>query len=269
MGTVQHQAAVDGARRIGYRTAGEGPSILLLHGIGSGSLSFEPQLTALADRFRLVAWDTPGYGGSDGSPLESPTPADYAEDVVRLLDALGIEKTHVVGHSLGGLITTALVARHPQRVDRVVLSSCAGGYGALDDATRTSRLDERMEQMRRLGPQAMAEQRAPNMLARATGDEIRQQAVSIMARLRPDGYFQACRLLACGNAFEELKHWPSPPPPTLVLVGSEDGITPPASVRRIAHCIAGAELIEIDDAGHAAYLEQPERYSSLLAEFFT
>jgi pimeloyl-ACP methyl ester carboxylesterase len=267
MSAPQQQITIDGDRRIGFREAGAGFPVLLMHGIGSGSPSFNDQLNELGDRFRLIAWDTPGYGGSDDSPLPNPAPADYAADALALLDALGVDEAHILGHSLGGLIGTALVARHPDRIRQVVLSSPAGGYGALDAESSAAKVAGRVEQMTRLGPVAMASERAPGMLASGASDAIRERAIDIMARLRPDGYLSACKLLANGNALAEVRRWPTPPPATLVLVGAQDRTTPPPGVRRIAHCIANARYVEIENAAHAAYLEQPERYNELLREF--
>lgn len=267
MDSVQQQIDIGAGRRIGYREAGAGPVLLMLHGIGSGSLSFSAELQALSGRYRVIAWDTPGYGGSDDSPLPSPTPADYAADAVALLDALGIERAHLLGHSLGGLISTALVARHAPRVERVVLSSCGGGYAGLDETERNAKLNARIEDMTRLGPAGMAALRAPKMLAAEASEAVRARAIEIMARLRPQGFIQAAHLLGNGDALAEVRAWPPPPPPTLVLVGAEDAITPPPGIRRIAHCIPGSRYVEIAGAGHAAYLEQPEAYCALLREF--
>lgn len=265
---TQQQIGIGAGRRLGYREAGSGPAIFMAHGIGSGSASFMPQLERMSERYRLIAWDTPGYGGSDDSPHPSPTPADFAADAIALLDALGESSVHIVGHSLGGLMATALVARHPERVRKLVLSSCAAGYGGLSEADRTERLNGRREQMMRLGPHKMAEERAPNMLAASTGADTLKRATDIMARLRPEGYFGACAMLSNGNAFDEIRAWRGNAPPTLVLVGEEDRITPPPGVRQIGDCIIGSRYEEIPAAGHAAYLEQPERYCQLLEEFF-
>ena len=137
--SVQSPGAAGQTLRIGYREAGTGPAILALHGVGSSSQSFALQVEALSARFRVIAWDAPGYGGSDDYTGE-PSPGAYADIAVALLDALKIDTAHIVGHSMGGLIAAALVARHATRVSRVVLSSCASGYALMSQTEREERL---------------------------------------------------------------------------------------------------------------------------------
>ena len=85
--------------RISYREAGAGPALLLMHGVGGNSRSFRRQLEGVADRFRVIAWDAPGYGDS---ALRVPTLDSYSGAVLELLDHLKIQSSHVLGHSMGG-----------------------------------------------------------------------------------------------------------------------------------------------------------------------
>ncbi|NKC12529.1 MAG: alpha/beta fold hydrolase [Gammaproteobacteria bacterium] len=263
----QQQITIATGRRIGYRAAGSGPALLILHGAGAGSTSFSYQLEALAQHYRVIAWDTPGYGGSDDSPYAAPSAYDYAADATALLDALGVEWAHIIGHSLGGLIATALVATAAARVDRIVLSSPAAGLARAGEKTRAARTAARIEDITTLGPAGMAQVRGPRMVAAEASAAVRQRATQIMARVRICGYCAAARLLARGDAFGSIEKWPIPPPPTLVLVGAEDATTPPPEVRRLAHCIAGSRYLEIASAAHAAYLEQPEAFTTAVREF--
>ena len=114
-------------RAIAYRAAGDGPPLVLLHGIGSGSASWEAQLDALSAGFHTIAWDAPGYGGSDPLPGETPPKAAYGDAVADLVVGLGLERVHLLGHSLGGLIAASFAARHPGRVSSVILSDAAAG----------------------------------------------------------------------------------------------------------------------------------------------
>ena len=98
---------------ISYREAGAGPPLCLLHGIGSQSGSWVPQLDTLAARFHVIAWDAPGYGESDQILTDPPATSDYADSLVGLLDALSIDRVLLVGNSLGALIAGAFAAMQP------------------------------------------------------------------------------------------------------------------------------------------------------------
>ncbi|MEM7407080.1 MAG: alpha/beta hydrolase [Pseudomonadota bacterium] len=262
------QMDIGAGRRIGYRDAGSGPALLLLHGVGSNSQSFDEQLRGLADAFRVIAWDAPGYGGSDDPLSDTPSAADYGDDAIALLDALGIQSAGVVGHSMGGLIATALVARHAQRVAAVVLSSCASGYARLADDERAARLAGRIDLLREGGPEGLAASRGPGNCAPGTGPEVIRRVVDIMARVRPAGYLAGARLLDAEDVFAHLSCWPRPPPRTLVLVGSHDRTTPPPGSRRIAHALMTARYQELPNSAHAGFLEEPDAFNDALRQHF-
>ena len=266
--SVQSPGEAGQTPRIGYREAGTGPAILALHGVGSSSQSFALQVEALSARFRVIAWDAPGYGGSDDYTGE-PSPGAYADIAVALLDALKIDTAHIVGHSMGGLIAAALVARHATRVSRVVLSSCASGYALMSQTEREERLANRVGLFELAGAEGVAASRGPGNCAPMTSDETVQRVIDIMARVRKEGYFAGARLLDAGDVFEELDRWPTPQPPTLVMVGTHDRTTPPPGSRRIAHALHDARYQELPESAHAGYLEQPELFNTLLANHFT
>ena len=164
--------------------------------------------TRSPDLCRAIAWDAPGYGGSDDHPQATPSDTDYAADVLALLDALNIDEVVLCGHSLGGLIATACVALAPRanQARRVVIlcqrKRHAGGR------TTTRAAPDRLDAMMTLGPAEHARQRAPRMLSPTTDVATAAKVENIMARLRPTGYTQACHVLGNGNAFDNLRKWP-------------------------------------------------------------
>ena len=101
--------------------AGQGPPVLAVHGLGGTKGSFLPTLAALADRFRVIAMDLPGFGDSDKPIGAAYDPRFFARAVVDLLDALELERAHLVGNSLGGRVALELGLREPERVRRLVL----------------------------------------------------------------------------------------------------------------------------------------------------
>jgi pimeloyl-ACP methyl ester carboxylesterase len=258
-------AQVDGLR-VAYWEAGSGAPLLLLHGIGAAGESFTPQLEDLAARFRVVAWDAPGYGGSGDHALAKPSPRDYAAVAVGLLATLGIARAHVLGHSLGGLIAAALARHHPARVDRLILASTAAGYRLGPDDPYPPALQARLDDLATLGPAAMAEKRAARICAPDAEPAAVAAVQRVMAQLRPSGYAQAVALLGRGDILADA---PGIAAPTLVLCGDADAITPPERCRAVAAAIGDARYESLGPVGHACYVEDPAGFDTAVAAFLT
>ena len=251
-------------RAIAFRASGEGPPLVLLHGIGSGSASWAAQLDGLSARFRVIAWDAPGYGGSDPLPGERPPSRAYGDAVADLLDGLGLERVHLVGHSLGGLIAAAFSSRHPERLLSITLSDAAAGYSNSPEELRVGRLKARIEAMTALGPAEVAKRRAREVLSPGAPDEIYEKVRAVQSRLRPDGYAQAARMLHNSDIFPEAAAIGAP---ALVMYGSEDSVTPESIGRDIAAAIPGARYVTLPGLGHASYVEGPEAFNAALTGF--
>ena len=121
---IEHRFVACGGRRVMMRRAGSGPPVLLLHESPRSSAAFVPVIEALAERFTVIAPDTPGYGGSDPLPLHRPQIADYADALKEVLDALGLERAAVFGRHTGASIAIEFANRWPERVSGVVLDGC-------------------------------------------------------------------------------------------------------------------------------------------------
>lgn len=257
------QVTVDG-RRLAYREAGEGPVLLLLHGISSGSGSWVRQLERLGDRFRVVAWDAPGYGGSE--PLQSATPSasDYARALLGLIEALGLERPLLVGHSLGALQAAAFAAAWGDRLAGLVLADPAQGYGQADAATRQEVFRKRPAMLKALGPDGLARERAPALLSPgATVDKVALVADG-MRRLQLPGFSAASWLLAHDDIWRYLPDYRRA---LLVLCGDEDSITPPESAVALAERYGQALYVALPQAGHASYIDAPEAFDDAIAGF--
>jgi pimeloyl-ACP methyl ester carboxylesterase len=182
-----------------YLEAGGGPSLVLLHGIGSAAASFRYQLETLSARFQVLAWDAPGYGASTPLATEHPGSSHYAAALDAWLAVLGVDRCHVLGHSLGTLIAARFVAERPRRVISLTLASIAKGHGPLPPAERQRLLAQRLDDLAELGPHGMAAKRGPRLLGPAATEEMQRMVVATMARIHPDGYAQAARLLSTGD----------------------------------------------------------------------
>lgn len=255
--------AVDvNGERFAWREAGEGSALVLLHGLGGSRLSWEPQLADLAGRHRVVAWDMPGYGGSQ--PLDGRvTFAALAGSVIEFLDAIGADAVHLGGISFGAMIAQYVAARHPRRVLSLALLSTSpvfGLDGTKPDEWRAARLvpldagrepaDFADDVLRAIaGPHisasALEEQRAA--MARVTGHALRAS-------------------IDCLVTHDSTALLPAITAPTVCMVGDLDEETPVAYGFALADLIPNARLAVIPMAGHLLNVEAPEAVNHLLDE---
>jgi pimeloyl-ACP methyl ester carboxylesterase len=249
-----------------YAEAGSGPALVLLHGIGSRARSWTRQLAGLADGYRVVAWDAPGYGGSTPVAPEQPHPGDYATALVGLLDALGIEHLHLVGHSLGTVTALRFARQHPERVRSLTLASPSSGHARLDPQERKRLREARLTDLDTLGPLGMAQKRGPRLLSPAAAPAQLQAVVETMAMIDPDGYRQAVWMLSVADTAADLAALPARMPVQIVY-GDADVVTTPQSIAEVARSRPETPLRAIAGAGHAVYLEQPERFNATVLEF--
>lgn len=249
-----------------YLDAGSGRPLILLHGIGSAAASFRYQLDELSQQFRVIAWDAPGYGTSTALAIGHPGASDYAAALEMFLGALGVERCHLIGHSLGALIAARFAAERPDRVISLTLSSIASGHGRLPPADRHRLLARRLDDLRELGPRGMAAKRGPRLLGAKATDEMRRMVVETMSRIRPVGYAQAAHMLSTGDIVADLARLAGILP-IQVIVGDADVITPPAACLEIAGACRASAVHVVPDAGHALYLERPAVFNCLLAGF--
>lgn len=251
---------------IGHKEAGAGPALVLLHGIGSAARAFDDQLAGLSKGLRVVAWDAPGYGGSTALPMTAPRAADYAAALAGLLDGLGIERCHLVGHSLGALMAASFAADRPQRILSLTLASIAGGHATLPAAERDKQLAQRIGDVATLGAREMAEKRGPRLLGPDATPAMIRRVVETMAAIRPDGYAQAARMLASGDVKADIARLPEDMRVQIVY-GDADVITPPARNIEIAAVRPHAPVHVIAGAGHALYLEKPAEFNAIVSRF--
>lgn len=248
---------------LGVREAGEGAPLVLLHGIGSGSLSWAGQYDAFGSRCRVIAWDMPGYGESAPVAAAEPCAADYADALADLLDTLGIPTANVFGHSLGALVAAAFADRHAARVRTLVLGSPATGYGNESLEARAEKLRARLKPMEELGATGRAATRAVALLGADPSSEALGLVRRVMEMVPPDGFRRAAILSSRSDIFD---HAPRITAPTLVFCGTADQVTSPESSRRVATSISGAAYVDLPGLGHACYIEAPAIVNALVMD---
>ena len=245
---------------VSYSVAGpaDAPVVVLSNSLGATRGMWDPQVPALAERYRVVTYDTRGHG-------ESPAPAgpytldDLTDDLAALLDAVGAERAHVVGLSLGGMTGMRLAAREPDRVDRLVLLCTSAHPDPQPFLDRAAAV--------RAGGTAPL---APTIAARwltppyaAEHPELAARLEAMIAGCDDEGYACCAEVVASVDLRDDLGRITAQ---TLVVSGADDLALPPAHQHAIAAGIPGADLLTVSPGAHLANLEQPlEITGALLA----
>jgi pimeloyl-ACP methyl ester carboxylesterase len=243
---------------------GDGPAILFIHGYPLDHTVWAPQLEAL-DGWRRIAPDLRGMGQSDAPDLGYGM-ATYAEDLVALLDALGVDRAVVAGLSMGGYVALELLRRWRERVSGLVLVDTRAEADSPDG--RRAR-DAAAHQARELGAGAIADAMLPGLLAAAS----RERDPSLAGRVRQ--VIANAPVAGIVGALSAMRDRPDNTDllatlegvPTLVVVGAEDRITPPDQARAMADRIPGAQLAVVPGAGHLPTLEAPDATTRVIRTF--
>jgi pimeloyl-ACP methyl ester carboxylesterase len=248
-----------------YGDAGDGPVVVLLHAFPLCRAMWRPQVEALAPAYRLVTPDLRGFGGS--SPFDTVPSVDaMADDVATLLDDLRVSGPVVVGGlSMGGYVSLAFARRHPGRLRGLIL---ADTKAEPDTAEARANRDKTIAFAREHPAADVAEPMIPKLLGdqtRAKRPEVTEEVRRIALAQSPGGII---------GALQALRDRPDATPglgriavPTLVLVGSEDVLTPPSQAQAMVAAIRGSRLALISGAGHLANLEQPAAFNAALHAF--
>lgn len=249
---------------IAYDVEGRGRVVVFLHGIGGNRGNWAGQLAHFGRRFCAVAWDARGYLDSDDPPRPL-TFSDYADDLRRLLDELGAERAHLVGLSMGGMIIQDFYARHAARVASLSLVDTSAGFGDVPESVRRDFLARRLDPLERgRTPADIAPEVVDVLVAKAAGRAVRDRLVASLSALRVEPYKQALRAIVATDFRDVL---PTVRVPTLVVVGDEDRVTPPAASAFLAEHIPGATLVTLPGCGHLSNLERPAAFNAALETF--
>jgi 3-oxoadipate enol-lactonase len=239
---------------------GEGPAVLLVHGLGGTSNFYQVQADALAERFRVIRVDSAGAGRSpvaEGISIES-----HAADLAALLTALDIDSAAVVGHSMGTLVARTLAARFPGVVSALAL---LGAVAEPADAGRQAQRD-RAALLRREGTAAVA----PGVVANALSETTRRDKPEVAAFVRelvmrqdPEGYARNCEALAAATDPGPV----DPALPLLLVTGDADKVGPPAVSRQLAEAHGGATVEILPEVGHWTAVEAARATTDHLLKF--
>lgn len=243
--------------KIGAADRGSGErAIVFLHGVGSDKSAWAPQLGHFGTSLRAVAFDYPGYGESGPAP-EGTTRDDYAAAILAAMDELGIDRAHICGLSLGGVVAIAIHGAAPRRCRSLIIADSFAlhpdGRGIYERSIAASG-DLR----------SLAEARVDLLLAQPADPAVRNEVVETMARIDPCAYRIGAEAVWLADQRDRAAKIDAP---TLVVCGAEDKITPPQLSLELARIVPGARYEEIPGAGHLSNLEKPDEFNRIVEEF--
>src|ERR1700688_1994823 len=251
--------------RLSYEAAGDPAMqpLVFLHGIGGAARAWRGQLAAFSDRYRAIAWDMPGYGGS--TLLPSVNIAALADALRDFLQEIGATTPILVGHSIGGMIVQQLLAKSPDIACAIVLAQTSPAFGKPDGDWQKAFIEAR------LGPLDRGEtlaSLAPSLVKELVGDDPDIDGMELARHCMacvPEATYRATMLAMLGfdqrNALKDIVV------PTLLLSGSKDKNAPAPMMAKMATYIPSAKYIELEGVGHLANLERPGAFNAALDSF--
>lgn len=244
--------------KTGIVEAGDGDPtpLIFLHGVGSDKFVWKPQLEHFGRTRRTLAFDYPGYCESQFQA--DATRDDYAAAILAAMTALGIEKAHICGLSLGGVVAIAMHAAAPERCASLILADTFAVHPqgqAIYDRSIAASHDMR----------GLAEARA-GALMESQDDALRQGVIETMSAIDPDAYRLGARAVWLADQTERAAAIRTP---TLIMVGDQDAITPPTLSEDLAALVPNSRLDVIHGASHLANLDRPEEFNRAINDFLS
>jgi len=260
-----------------YLEAGEGPPVVLLHGLGATSASMLPTLAELSHDHRVLAVDLPGFGDSD-KPVRAYDPSFYAGWLVAFLDAVGIRRADLVGNSMGGRCAIEAALRAPERVDHLVTFAPSLAFKRLRGLTPLVRLlAAEMSAVPMIAPRPLVlaalrlmfahPERLPASWYAAAADEFARVFATPRGRI---AFFSAARQIYLEEAHGDRGFWerlPALSRPALFLWGDRDRLVPWRFARHVTAAVPHVHSIVLDDCGHVPQFEHPRRTHRLVRQF--
>jgi 3-oxoadipate enol-lactonase len=249
---------------LAYDDVGEGPAVVLVHGYPFNRSMWTEQIAALKSHYRVLAIDLRGHGETAVTPGTSAM-EDMAYDIANLLDHLEVSRAVIVGLSMGGYVALAFTRLFSLRVRGLVLADTRAQ--ADTEEGKQTRMTQ-VEKILREGMEGIADAMLPKLLTAETvakRPDIVRRVRDMMVQTPPEGAAAALRGMA--QRRDQRPFLPNILPPTLILVGREDAITPVADSEYMHQEISGSRLEIIDGAGHVSNMERPTQFNDALLKF--
>jgi 2-succinyl-6-hydroxy-2,4-cyclohexadiene-1-carboxylate synthase len=253
-----------------YEVIGSGEPLLLLHGFTGDRTTWQPFLASW-EKYKVIAIDIIGHGGTE-SPSEV---ACYeiekaAADIVGLLDALHIQKTHLLGYSMGGRLALTIACLYPERVKSLILESCTPGLETDEEKAARIRQDEALAAKIEAEGVASFIKYWENIPLFATQKRLPEQKQAEIRKQRlqnnPTGLANSLRGMGTGKQPSWWRSLPDLTMPVLLLCGEYDEKFC-RILKRMKDVLPNAQLFQFSEAGHAIHVEQPEKFDTIVVEF--
>ena len=258
---AQQTADLDGVH-ITYREQGHGTPMMFLHGLAGNSRSWVNQFDAFSKNHRVIAWDAPGFGGSDcvGADVDH-----FTDTLNQLSEYLEIDTMFLIGHSMGGVVAGRFAGTYPERVRSLVMSCSFWGGAKPKGEVLGSGYQARLDSLNSLTAEEYGQKRARAMMAKNAQRDVIDLAADIASETRPDGFEAAARLLQETDNRDLLKTLNIP---VTVISGELDPVITEETTETFAGLFPNATRVSIEGAGHGPYLEAPEAYNMALGKAF-
>jgi pimeloyl-ACP methyl ester carboxylesterase len=272
-GRLRFRTVITRRARLSTLEAGVGPPVLAIHGLGATKGSFLPTVDALADHFRVIAVDLPGFGDSD-KPIGAPyDPRFFADAIVDLLDALGLDRANLIGNSLGGRVALEVALREPERVDRLALLAPSLAWRRPRRWAPVLRLVRPELGLVQLAPRPVVEAIVHRLIPGADeGWTAAGVDEFLRAYLTPAGraaFYAAARQIYLEAPHGEAGLWTrlrELQPQVLFVWGRRDTLVPIAFARHVTEALPQARHLELD-CGHVPQVERPTQTHQAIAAF--
>jgi pimeloyl-ACP methyl ester carboxylesterase len=244
-----------------YETAGEGPPVLLLHGLGSSTRDWENQIHELARTHRVIACDMRGHGRSEKPPGPYSV-RQFAADAVRLLETLDAAPAHVVGLSMGGMIAFQMAVDTPEAVRSLIIAN-SGPEMILRTFRQRLLIRSRFAVVRLFGMRALGRMIAKPVFPKPEQAALRQTFENRLADNDPRAYLDSLRALIGWSVADRIGGIRCP----VLVIGSDQDYTPLEWKREYTKRIPGARLAVLADSRHIAPIDRTQEFNRLLTDF--
>jgi pimeloyl-ACP methyl ester carboxylesterase len=254
--------------RFSYLEAGkpDAPVVLLMHGVGANAMHWRFQLAGLSDRYRVIAWNAPGYMLSDAFTKDVADCKDYAEAVVDFLASLKIERVNIVGNSFGSRVAQCFAIHYPDRVTKLAMTGTGIGPKDVPEEAKAKIIATREGQIGK-GVYGFGA-RVAALLGPSASPELTAEVQRVLRATQPRGFMHGVKLgLVNGYSPDDVA--PKVTMPVLLIQGAADKVNPAdKNADILIKVLKNGRLEKLDNIGHLPEVETPDTVNKMLRDFF-